>query len=104
MKGYYIVFITAPKERAFEIAQMMVREKVAACSNVVENIASIYWWKGKVENDDEALIIAKTTSERFQDLLSKVKAVHPYEVPEIIAFPIVAGNPDYLKWIEDSTE
>ncbi|MBC7332761.1 MAG: divalent cation tolerance protein CutA, partial [Synergistetes bacterium] len=51
MKGYYVVFITAPKEKAFELAQVIIKEKVAACSNIVEDIASIYWWKGKIEND-----------------------------------------------------
>jgi len=102
VKGFYVVFITAPKKEAFEIAQAIVESKLGACSNVIGEVSSIYWWKGKVEKDEEALLLVKTTSERFEELLSKVRALHPYEVPEIIALPIVAGNEDYLRWIEES--
>lgn len=102
MDRYYVVFITAPKDRALEIAETIVYGKLGACVNIVEEVSSIYWWKGSVERDKESLLIVKTTLSKFEELILKVKSIHPYTVPEIIALPIVSGNPDYLKWIEES--
>ncbi|MCS7232878.1 MAG: divalent-cation tolerance protein CutA [Synergistetes bacterium] len=101
MEGYYVIFITVPKDKSQEVADFIVREKLGACVNIVEEVNSIYWWKGKIEKDKESLLIVKARAARFKELLYKVKAIHPYTVPEIIALPIVAGNPDYLRWIEE---
>ncbi len=102
MGGYLVVLITAPKEKGEEIANLIVERKLGACVNVVPEVSSLYWWKGKIERDKEALLVVKTSMEIFPKLLKEVKSAHPYTVPEIIALPIVAGNEDYLKWIDDS--
>jgi periplasmic divalent cation tolerance protein len=85
-----------------EIATFIVEKKLGACVNVVREVKSTYWWEGKIENDREGLLIVKTTVERFPELKQKVKEVHPYCVPEIIAIPILDGNEDYLKWVDES--
>ncbi len=99
-----IVFITAPnKNDAAMIARALVEAKLAACVNIVDNVRSIYTWQGKVEDDSEVLMTVKTKRELFNALANKVKELHPYDVPEIIALPIVDGSEDYIQWIKDST-
>ncbi|MFN3871200.1 MAG: divalent-cation tolerance protein CutA [Aquificaceae bacterium] len=102
MLGYYVVFITVPVDKAKELAEFIIQNKMGACVNLVPEVDSIYWWKGNIERDKESLLVVKTSAKRFEELLKGVKSVHPYTVPEIIAMPIVAGNEDYLRWIEDS--
>ena len=97
-----VVFITAPQDMAEELSRKLVEEKLAACVNIVKEVDSIYWWKGEVERDSESLLILKTELGLLGKLVKRVKELHPYDVPEIIAIPIVGGNPDYLKWISDS--
>lgn len=98
------VFITAPTEdMAADIAKALVEARLAACANIVKDIRSIYTWQGKVQDDREVLMIVKTRRHLFNALLSKVKELHSYEVPEIIALPIAAGSEDYLKWLREST-
>ncbi len=102
MEGYLVVLITTPKDKGEEIANLIIDRKLGACVNVVPEVSSVYWWKGNVERDREALLVVKTSMRRFPQLLKEVKEAHPYTVPEIIALPIVAGNEDYLKWIDES--
>ncbi len=104
MTGYYVVFITTPIDKGQEIANFIVENKLGACVNLIKEIHSIYWWKGNIERDKEELLVVKTSALKFKELLSKVKSIHPYTVPEIIALPIVAGNEDYIKWIDQSLE
>ncbi|RJQ55462.1 MAG: divalent-cation tolerance protein CutA [Nitrospiraceae bacterium] len=100
-----VVFITAPDEdMAASIAKALVEARLAACANIIRAVRSIYAWQGKIEDDTEVLMIVKTRRGLFDRLQSKVKELHSYEVPEIIAFPIIAGSDDYLKWLRDSTE
>ncbi len=100
-----IVFITAPNEdEAAQIAKSLVEAKLAACVNIIKNIRSIYRWQGKIEDDTEVLMIAKTQKRLFNTLSKKVKELHSYDVPEIIALPIVEGSEDYLKWLKEVTE
>ncbi len=101
---YCVVFITTPPDRAADIAKHLVEKKLAACVNIVESVRSLYWWEGKLEDDREALLVVKTKLDLFDRLKEEVKKVHPYCVPEIIALPIVAGNEDYLSWVEESVE
>lgn len=98
-----VVLITTPQKDAERIARLLVEEKLAACVNIVEKVKSTYWWKGKIEEDTESLLIAKTLLSKMPRLIEHVKQAHPYTVPEIIALPIIAGNPDYLAWMEEST-
>ena len=104
MGGYLVVLITTPVEKGEEIANFIVENKLGACVNVVPEVKSTYWWKDNIERDREALLVVKTSFKKFEELRERVKEVHPYTVPEIVALPIVAGNTDYLNWIEESLE
>jgi len=104
MKEYIQVFTTVEKrEDAERIASSVVNKRVAACAQVIGPIRSTYWWKGKVEQAEEWLLVMKTREALFSVLEKEIKAIHPYEVPEIIAVPIVAGSASYLEWIEAET-
>ncbi len=99
---YYVVFITCPEDKGEEIANFIVENKLGACVNIVDGVKSVYWWQGNIEKDKESLLVVKTSKEKFPQLVERVKEVHPYTVPEIIALPIEVGNEDYLKWIDES--
>lgn len=102
---HVIVYITASNAReADDIAEALLKERLAACANVVESIKSIYWWKGKLEHDNESLIILKTQESKFDELARRVKELHSYENPEIVAVPILKGSSDYLSWIDDEVD
>ncbi|SRR6266536_2506781 len=90
----------ASADEAARIADVLVNSRLAACVQVLPDMQSIYLWKSEVQREREVLIIVKTTSAKFDDLQSQVRAMHSYETPEIIALPIVAGSEDYLKWLE----
>ncbi len=99
-----VVLVTAPTaEKAAEIARAVVEERLAACGNVVPGLRSIYRWEGKVQDDAEALLVLKTTRARFEALRDRVLALHPYEVPEVLALPVEAGSAGYLAWIAAET-
>lgn len=104
MTDYIVVFITAPNEdEAVRIAKELVGSELAACVNIIKGIRSIYRWKGAIEDDAEMLLIAKTRLELMDPLRERVKGLHSYSVPEIIAIPITAGSGDYLSWIGEVT-
>jgi periplasmic divalent cation tolerance protein len=99
-----VVFITASGEdEAVKIARSLVEARLAGCVNIIKNIRSVYRWEKTVEDEPEVLMIAKTQKNLFQELMKKVKELHSYTVPEIIALPIVEGSEDYLKWLRDVT-
>lgn len=99
-----VVFITASGEdEAVKIARSLVEARLAGCVNIIKNIRSVYRWEKTVEDEPEVLMIAKTQKNLFQELIKKVKELHSYTVPEIIALPIVEGSEDYLKWLQDVT-
>lgn len=99
-----VIFVTiANKKEAEKIASVLVKEKLAACVNIMENVHSLFWWQGRVDMACEALLIVKTRKALLSKLIKKVKSLHSYEVPEIIALPIIAGNKEYLRWINEST-
>lgn len=101
---HIVVFITAPgEEEAAKISHALVEASLAGCVNIVKGIRSIYRWQGKVEDEGEVLMIAKTRREFFEPLLKKVKELHPYAVPEVIAFPIIEGSAEYLNWLGEVT-
>ncbi len=104
-KSPIVVLITVPREEvAIKIATILLEEKAAACVNIVPGVRSLYTWQGKVSDDQELLLICKSRVELFETrLVPAVKSVHPYELPEIVALPIVAGSPEYLDWIDEST-
>lgn len=99
-----IVFVTAAsEEEAARIGRSVVEAGLAACANIVPQIRSIFRWEGKVSEEQESLMLLKTRSTLFPDLVTAIKKLHSYEVPEIIALPIGQGSADYLKWIRDVT-
>ncbi len=105
MEPYIICFITVDdQDKAAQIARAIVEKRIAACANIVHEIKSIYMWKGELCQEKEVLIIAKTRRALFGKLRDTVKAIHPYEVPEIISLTIDQGLPEYLAWIDDCTE
>jgi periplasmic divalent cation tolerance protein len=100
---YIVVFITTKNIReANKIAAKLVEGKLIACANVIKDVKSIFWWQGKVDKADEVLLVLKSKKSCFPKIVKTVKKLHSYEVPEIIALPIVDGNKDYLDWIKKS--
>ena len=103
--GHIIVYITVPSREVGEgLARMLVGERLAACVNIVPGMTSIYSWEGEVEEDEELLLMVKTKSTLFERLSEAVQKAHPYEVPEVIGVPIVAGSKAYLDWIKAETK
>jgi periplasmic divalent cation tolerance protein len=100
MPDFIQVFMTAEKrEEAENIARAMVEKRLAACAQLLGPIKSTYWWEDKIERSDEWLCIMKTQKDLFEKLEKAIREMHPYDVPEIVALPIVAGSQDYLKWL-----
>lgn len=100
MSEFLVVYITAPPgEEAQRLARALVSEKLAACVNRIPRVESVYSWEGRVECDSEDLLIVKTRAEVFDQLKTRVRALHSYDVPEIIAIPIVEGDESYLEWM-----
>lgn len=94
-----VVLITTPKGKGEELAKRLVEERLAACINVIQGVKSHYWWKGNMERDEEDLLILKSSMRVISRLIDRVKEMHGYEVPEVIAIPIVAGYKEYLNWL-----
>ena len=105
MTEYIQVFTTTEKkEDAQRISKEMVEKKLVACAQVVGPIGSTYWWKEKIEETEEWLCIMKSRKAVYRELEKAIKGIHPYEVPEIVALPIVAGSEDYLDWLNQEVK
>jgi len=99
-----MVYITAANEaEAAKLARGLVEARLAACANILGPIRSFYWWDGKVQEEGEIALVAKTRAELVDALTTKVKELHSYSVPCIVALPIAAGNADFLDWIGQET-
>ena len=99
-----VVFITAPRgEPAERVARDLVEGRLAACVNIVSAVRSIYRWEGRVCDESEDLLVVKTTADRVDDLLKRVRETHPYQLPEVIVLPVVAGSDAYLQWVAEGT-
>lgn len=97
---YVVVLITASsREEAERIATALVQRRKAACVNTLPGVQSLFRWQGRLEKAEECLLLVKTTASLVPEVVTLVKALHSYAVPEIVALPIVAGSPDYLDWI-----
>ena len=100
MQDVLLVLSTFPDaEMAEKITSELVAGKLAACANILPALKSIYRWQDEVQKANETLVLFKTTTARFPDLQEKLRAAHPYEVPEIICLPIADGLPEYLRWV-----
>jgi periplasmic divalent cation tolerance protein len=99
-----IVYTTVGnKEEAQRIAQLLCKEQLVACVNILPNVTSIYRWKGKIEEDVECVLIAKTTDHNVQPTIQYIRKVHSYDIPDIISFPVTKGLKEYLSYVEDET-
>lgn len=102
--SHIVVLITVPSlEVGEEISTCLVEKKLAACVNIIQGISSIYQWQGNIEKDEENLLIVKTQIGLLDQVIAEVSDTHPYDLPEVIALPIIAGSQDYLNWIDEST-
>ncbi len=98
--SYYVFFVTVPNiEEGKKIGNFLVKNKIAACVNIIQNIFSIYQWKEKIIEDNEHLLMIKTTIAKSELLIQKINEIHSYEVPECIGFKIEKGSEKYLKWL-----
>jgi periplasmic divalent cation tolerance protein len=101
----WFVYITAKdKTQALAIGRVLVEERLAACINVLDGMTSVYWWEGTLEEASEAVLIAKTTEPRMPALIARVKSLHTYDCPCVVAWPIGTGNRPYLDWIKKETD
>ena len=99
-----IVLVTCPKRQVAEaIGGALVEEQLAACVNVIPGLTSIYRWEGKLCRDREVLLLVKTRRARLAALARRIRSLHPYTVPEIIALPVSGGSSAYLSWVKDTT-
>jgi len=102
--NYIVALVTVPSEEVgTAVAHALLDRRLAACVNIVPAVNSLYVWEGELCSDDEVLLVIKSKAALFDELASVVQDAHPYDVPEIIALPIVAGSQDYLDWIEEVT-
>jgi len=99
-----VLITTSSEEEAQKIAESLVNHKKAACVNIVPRVDSLFWWEGKLESARESLLVVKTKASLFPAIVEIVKSMHSYEVPEIIALPMIAGNEDYLKWLDTACQ
>jgi len=99
-----VVFITTPRDGANKLARELVERRMAACINIAPRIESYFWWDDAVQHDEEALLICKTTEEKFRALMEFVHETHPYDLPEIISFPLSDGLPEYVAWVRKETQ
>ena len=103
MSGRVVALSTvATAEDAERIARSLVERRVAACVNVVPGVVSVYRWKGEVCRDEERLLVVKTRAEKLDALREALLSLHPYELPELVALPVVAGHEPYLAWLDES--
>ena len=104
MSDHVVVLSTVARAKDAErIGRELVERGLAACVNVVPGLVSIYRWQGQVETQEERLLVIKTRGERFEALREALVALHPYEVPEVLALPIAAGHAPYLAWLDDNS-
>jgi Uncharacterized protein involved in tolerance to divalent cations len=105
LENQLVVLSTLPdQESAEHMATILVEERLAACVNLVPGLTSIYRWQGTLRREPEYLLLIKTTAARFTQVRERIRALHPYEVPEIIALPIRDGDPAYLNWLTENTQ
>ncbi len=98
-----VVLMTAPdRDEASRIAELLVNSRLAACVQILPEVQSVYRWKGEVERNTEILLLAKTTSDKFDELDRAVREIHSYDTPEIIALPVNAASESYLNWLLES--
>jgi len=100
----HLVYVTAPTlAEAESLARMAVEQRLAACANILPGMRSLYWWQGKLEQADEVVLLLKTTEVLVPALIDALTSAHSYDCPCVVALPIAAGNPEFLRWIDTET-
>lgn len=103
MTSTMIYVTTSSREEALRIGRAVVADRLAACANVLPGITSVYRWQGEVQEEGETALILKTRSDLVERLTTRVKELHSYDCPCVVALPIAGGNPDFLQWIAEET-
>jgi periplasmic divalent cation tolerance protein len=99
-----VVMVTMSNQKeAARIAEHVIKARLAACASTIHTVHSTYWWEGKVMNDQESLVLIKTTSDKYDLLQETIQKLHSYKVPEILAIPVTKGFPQYLEWVNRET-
>lgn len=101
MEHVRIAMVTIPRDEAGILAKGLVEARLAACVNIIPKMESIFWWEDKIQHDEEALLIIKTTQLKVEAMISYVRENHPYDVPEVLTLSLAEGLPDYLNWVID---
>lgn len=97
-----LIYVTAgDEEEAVNIGETIVKERLAACSNIISDMKSIYWWEDDIEKDNEVIIILKTLEENVETIINRIKEIHSYDNPCIIAIPVLNVSSSYLKWLKE---
>ncbi len=99
-----ILTTVALHETAIKIARTLVEERLAACVNVAPSVESFYWWEGKLDHSFEYVLMIKTTAEKVETLQQRLRALHPYELPEFVVLPVESGSDAYLGWVRESVK
>ena len=97
----WVVFATAPESEASTLSKILVEEGLVACVNITEKIRSIYAWEGKICEDHESLLVMKTVARKYEELQQRIRSLHSYDTPEIIAIPAAAASADYAQWVRE---
>jgi periplasmic divalent cation tolerance protein len=101
---FVFIYVTAPSaEQAKSIGRTLVEERLAACVNILEGMTSFFWWEGKIDEAREAVLIAKTRAPLCDAVVDRVRQLHEYSCPCVVALPLVGGNPAFLEWIARET-
>jgi periplasmic divalent cation tolerance protein len=98
-KNIQVVTTVSERSDAEKIARTLLEKRLAACVQIVGPVTSSYWWRGRIETEEEWLCFIKSSESHYEDVERAIKGIHPYEIPEVIAMPIIAGLPDYLMWL-----
>lgn len=98
---HHLIYCTCPnQETAEQIAQQLIARKLAACVNILPGVSSVYEWQGQIETAQEHLLLIKSRKAQYAEIEAAIKAIHPYQLPEIIAVAIESGSTEYLQWID----
>jgi len=103
-KNIVIFITTGTNGEARRVAEALLEQRKAACVNIVPTVTSLFWWEDRIDSDQESLLIVKSKASLLDEIVSLVKGIHSYDVPEVIALPIIDGNADYLHWIGEVTQ
>jgi periplasmic divalent cation tolerance protein len=104
MKLHLVYMTAANEDQAKQIGKVLVEERLAACINILTPMTSLYWWNGKIQEDQETVLIAKTRESLVATLTARVKALHTYDCPCIVSFPLEKGSEEYFQWLQKETE